>query len=126
MIQKLSSFNIILAIVYVLVYLKSGTFNSTTGILVIIVFNWLGVRSFHLDNYRWGILHYLTGAWTLYFIGTLVYGAVNIVSASIEFDFITDDTLWYLIVNFFFCTLVMIQLTHYGYKYYKQLRKFNH
>ena len=71
-IQKLSSLNIILAIIYVLVYLKGGTFNSTAGILMIIVFNWLGLRSFELDTYKWGIWHYLTGVWSLYFIGTLI------------------------------------------------------
>ena len=107
--QKLSSLNIILSVIYMLVYLKSGTFNSTAGILAIIVFNWLGLRSFELDAYKWGIWHYLTGVWSLYFIGTLIYGAVNILSAAIEFDFISNDTLWYLVVNFVFCLLVTVQ-----------------
>ena len=117
-IQKLSSLNIILAIIYVLVYLRSGTFNSTAGILMIIVFNWLGLRSFELDAYKWGIWHYLTGVWSLYFIGTLIYGAINILSAAIEFDFISNDTLWYLVVNFVFCLLVLTHVTSYGYKSY--------
>ena len=117
-IQKLSSLNIILAIIYVLVYLKGGTFNSTAGILMIIVFNWLGLRSFELDVYRWGIWHYLTGVWSLYFIGTLIYGAVNILSAAIAFDFISNDTLWYLVVNFVFCVFVIAHVTSYGYKSY--------
>ena len=117
-IQKLSSLNIILAIIYVLVYLRSGTFNSTAGILMIIVFNWLGLRSFELDAYKWGIWHYLTGVWSLYFIGTLIYGAINILSAAIEFDFISNDTLWYLVVNFVFCLFVLTHVTSYGYKNY--------
>jgi hypothetical protein len=109
--QKLSSFNIIFAVIYVLIYLKSGTFNSTSGILAIIVFNWLGLRSFQLDNYHWGIWHYLTGGWILYFIGTLVYGAINILSASLEFNFISNDALVNLILTFIFCVLVMV---HFG------------
>ena len=116
--QKLSSLNIILSVIYMLVYLKSGTFNSTAGILAIIVFNWLGLRSFELDTYKWGIWHYLTGVWSLYFIGTLIYGAVNILSAAIEFDFISNDTLWYLVVNFVFCVFVIAHVTSYGYKSY--------
>lgn len=122
MLQKLSSLNIILAIIYVLVYLKHGTFNSTAGILMIVIFNWLGLRSFQIDNYKWEIWHYVTGIWSLYFIGTLVYGWVNILSASIAYDFISNDTLIYLIINFMFCVSVMGNLLHYAYKNYKQLR----
>ena len=120
MIKKLSSLNIIFAIVYVIVYLKSGTFNSTSGILVIIVFNWLGLRSFELDDYKWGIWHYLTGGWTLYFIWTLMYGAVEIISAAIEFNFITNDTLTNLILTFIFCGFVIVQLGLYLWKNYIQ------
>lgn len=122
-IQRLSSLNIIFAIIYVLLYLKSGTFNSTAGILAIIVFNWLGLRSFQVEEYKWGIWHYLIGGWTLYFIGTLVYGFENILSAAIEFNFISNDTLWYLVVNFVFCVFLLTHITIYGYKNYKQ---FNH
>ena len=116
MIQKLSSLNIILAIIYVLVYLKSGTFNSTAGIFVIIVFNWLGLRSFQLDSYKWGIWHYLTGVWTLYFIGTLVYGSVTFIRAAMEFDFITNDTLTNLILTFIFSLSVVVHFCAYFWK----------
>lgn len=118
MIQKLSSLNIIFAIIYVLLYLKSGTFNSTAGILVIIIFNWLGLRSFQLDDYKWGIWHYLTGVWTVYFIGTLIYGSLNILSAAIEFDFITNDTLTNLILTFAFSLLVLVYFCLYFWKNY--------
>lgn len=120
--QKLSSLNIFLAILYVLVYLKSGTFNSTAGIFMIIVFNWLGLRSFQLENHRWGIWHYLVGGWVLYFIGTLLYGAVNILCESIEFGFFSNDTVWYLVINFIFCGSILTQITSYGYKNYLEIK----
>ena len=122
MIQKLSSLNIIFAIVYVLVFLKSGTFNSTAGVFMIIVFNWLGLRSFQIDNYKWKIWHYLTGIWSLCFISILIYGEVNIMSASIEYNFISNDTLIYLIINALFCVSISIHLMLYAYKNYKQLK----
>ncbi len=121
MIQKISFFNIVFAIIYMLVYLKSGTFNSTMGIFMIIVFNWLGLRSFQLDEYRWRIWHYFIALWTVYFIGTLVYGWINMLSLSIAYNFISNDTLTYLIINFVFCTSVTIHLILYAYKNYKQL-----
>lgn len=122
MIQKLSSLNIIFAIVYVLLFLKNGTFNSTAGIFMIVVFNWLGLRAFQIDNYRWKVWDYLTGIWSLYFIGTLVYGEINILSASIEYNFISNDILMYLVINFLFCVSVSIHLILYAYKNYKQLK----
>ncbi len=120
--QKISYLNIILAILYVLVYLKSGTFNSTVGILMIIVFNWLGLRSFQLESYRWGIWHYLVGGWVLYFIGTLLYGAIHIIGSAFEFNFIGNDTVWYLIINFVFCGSILTQITSYGYKNYLEVK----
>jgi len=120
MIQQLSFLNIVLAILYVLVYLKSGTFNSTAGILMIIVFNWLGSRSFELDDYRWRIWHYFFGLWSLYFIGTLIYGAVNILGDVILYKVMGDETLSYLIINFVFCISVAVHLIIYLVKNYKQ------
>lgn len=120
--QRLSTLNIFLAIIYVLVYLKSGTFNSTAGIFMIIVFNWLALRDFQLNNYRWRFWHYLIGAWVLYFIGRLLYGAANILDSSITYGFMTADTLTYLAVNILFCTLVLLQVVMYVYRNYKELK----
>lgn len=120
--QKLSSLNIVLSIIYVLVYLKSGTLNSTAGIFMITVFNWLALRSFQLNDYRWKIWHYLIALWVVYFVGTLVYGAINILSSSIAYNFISDDTIVYLIINSVFCALLIIQLIMYAYKNYIELK----
>ncbi|MGF1923266.1 MAG: hypothetical protein ACQUHE_03740 [Bacteroidia bacterium] len=120
--QQLSTLNIFLAIVYVLLYLKSGTFNSTSGIFMIIVFNWLALRGFQLNTYRWRVWHYLIAAWVLYFIGRLVYGGISILDSSITYGFMSSDTLTYLLVNFLFCMLVLVQLIKYAYENYKELK----
>lgn len=119
MLQKLSYFNLLMAIIYMLVYFKSGTFNSTAGIFVVIVFNWLALRSFEQDRYRWKVWHYLTGLWALYFIGTIVYGSVNILSSSLEYDFISNDTLIYLGTSVVFSVAVVGQLILYFKKSYQ-------
>lgn len=119
MLQKLSYFNLVLAMVYLLVYLKSGTFNSTAGIFVVIVFNWLCLRSYQLDNYKWKIWHYLTGLWSLYFIGTIIYGSVFILSSSLEYSFISNDTLTYLLISIVFSLSVLLHLGIYVKESYK-------
>lgn len=66
---------------------------------MIVVFNWLCLRSYELDDYKWKIWHYLIGIWSLYFIATVIYGAVNIILPAIEYDFISTDTLNNLILT---------------------------
>ncbi|WP_316769822.1 hypothetical protein [Pedobacter frigiditerrae] len=122
MLQKLSYFNLILAIIYLLVYLKSGTFNSTAGIFVIIVFSWLCLRSYQLDNYKWKVWHYLTGLWSLYFIGTIIYGIYNIIAPAIEYNFISNDTLTYLTIGIVFSISVLVHIIIYFLRSCKELR----
>ncbi len=124
MLQKLSYFNLILGIIYVLVYLKSGTFNSTAGILMIIVFNWLCLRSFQLDEYKWKGWHYLTAIWSLYYIGTLLYGAFHILNAAITFDFVSNDTLIFLIMSFGLSIAVLTHLVIYFLKNFKPIKSY--
>ncbi len=107
MLQKLSYINLFFAIIYLLAYLKSGTFNSTSGIFVIIIFNWLALRSYQLEHYKWQIWHYFAGFWSLYFVSTLFYSSFNIVAATIEFNFITNDTLFLLLSRFTLCMAVI-------------------
>jgi hypothetical protein len=113
MLQKLAYFNLIAAIIYLLAYLKSGTFNSTAGIFMVILFNWLSLRSYELDRYDWKIWHYLTGLWSLYFIGTTGYGTVNILSNAVEYDFIDNDTLIFSIASIIFCLAVIWHFLYY-------------
>jgi len=113
MLQKLSYFNLLLAIVYLLAYLRSGTFYSTSGILVIIVFNWLYLQSFERDTYRWKTWHYAIAAWVIYFIVTTLYSLIGIVSAAIEYDFIANDTLAFVLLSIVLGAGVLTQLVGY-------------
>ena len=122
MLQKLSYFNLLLAIIYLLVYLKSGTLNSTVGIFVIIVFNWLCIRSYQLDQYKWGFVHYLTGLWSLYYVGFIIYGTINILTAVFEFSFIGSDRLIFLLLSFLFCLSTGVHSICYFYKNYVEVR----
>jgi uncharacterized iron-regulated membrane protein len=117
--HKLSYFNLLLAIVYLLIYLRSGTFNSTAGTLMIIIFNWLYLRSFENDKYKWTVFHYLTGLWSIYFIGTVVYSTVHVLLAAIAFDFITNDTIFNIVISFMLSIGVVFHFVVYGFKNFK-------
>ena len=119
MFQRLSYFNLILAVIYLLIFLKDGTLNSTTGILMIIIFNWLGIRSYQLENYKWKAWHYLTGLWSLYYACFVLYGAVNVVFTAIEYEYLSSDTRNFLGLSFAFCLAVILQFVSYLAKYFK-------
>ena len=122
MLHKLSYLNLVAAVGYLLTYLLGGTVNSTLGILVIIVFSWLGLRSFELDKYKWNVLHYLTGLWSLYYAGTLVYGNLYLVKTAVYYHFITDNTLIFLVFTFLFCASVMWHFVLYFIRSYKEAK----
>lgn len=99
MLQKLSYFNLFLAIIYAVVYLKNGTFTSTSGILAIVVFSWLAMRSFQLDDYRWKIWHYPFALWSLYYAGLLAYGLYNVIVPAITYGFISNENIIYIVLT---------------------------
>lgn len=119
MLQRLSYLNLFASVVYSLAYLRGGTLHSTLGILVIVVFSWLGLRSFELDKYKWGVWHYLTGLWSLYYAGTLVYGNFYLVKTALYYHFITDNTLLFLVLTFLFCASVLGHFVLYFLRNYK-------
>lgn len=96
MLQRLSYFNLFLAIIYMVVYLRSGSLTSTSGILAIVVLNWLALRSFQLGNYQWKIWFYPFALWSLYYAGLLVYGLVNVIVPAIEYSFMSSDNQLYV------------------------------
>lgn len=111
--QKLSYFNILLALIYLLVYLRSGTFHSAFGILIVIVFNWLYLKSYEQNQYRWNVLHYLIAAWEIYFVGTIGYGAFHVLAAAVEYNFITTDTIINIFLSLTLSLSVFIHLIRY-------------
>ncbi|MFD0940150.1 hypothetical protein [Pedobacter boryungensis] len=113
MFQKLSYFNLVFSLIYVLIYLKDGTLNSTLGILAFIVFSWLGLRSYQLDNYKWNLWQYLAGLWSLYYAGFLIYGSVNILISSFEYDFVSNDTILFLTLTFVLTIAVVLHFVIY-------------
>jgi len=90
---------------------------------MVIVFSWLCLRSYQLDDYKWKVWHYLTGLWSIYFIGTIIYGAIFILSSAIEYSFISNDTTIYLIVSFAFSITV---IAHFIIYLLRSFNKLNH
>lgn len=113
MLQKLSYFNLMFAIAYVLIFFRESNLNFTMGVLMIVIFNWLALRSHQRDNYRWSLWHYLTGLWTMYYIAFLLYGAFNVLGLAIEYQFASKDTITFLVLTFILSASVLFQASVY-------------
>lgn len=122
MLQKISYFNLMFAIIYVLVYFRDTSINFTMGIVMIVVFNWLALRSYQIDNYKWSLWHYVAGLWSLYYIGFLLYGTVNVLKTVLEYQFASRDTLTFLILSAILSINVIVQSITY---FLKNLQKTN-
>ena len=79
------------------------------GIVMIVVFNWLALRSYQIDDYKWSLWHYLSGLWSLYYVGFLLYGTVNVLLTVLEYQFASNDTLTFLILSAVLSITVVIQ-----------------
>lgn len=114
MLQKLSYFNLCMAIIYMVVYLKSGTLNSTMGIFAIVVFNWLALRSYQQDDYKWKVWHYIFAIWSIYYTGFMAYGLINVVVPAFTYDFVSNDTLTFITLT----TILIVGLLWQAILYY--------
>lgn len=122
MLQKISYFNLMFAIAYILIYFRENTLNFTMGILMIVIFNWMALRSNQISNYKWAIWHYLSGLWSLYYTAFLLYGTFNVLRSSIEYQFASKDTIIFLLLSFILSSFVILQAIMYFLSNLKAIR----
>lgn len=120
--NKLAYFNLFLIMAYLLIYLRSGNFNSSTGGLAVIIFHWLGLRSYETDNYEWGWWHYAVAGWILYFIGTVTYGTINILIPAFEYQFADSNTITLVTMSTLLSLSVIFYLIIYAKKNFDALK----
>jgi uncharacterized membrane protein YdcZ (DUF606 family) len=121
MLQKISYFNLIFAIIYVVVFFRDSSISFTMGIVMIVVFNWLALRSYQIDNYKWSLWHYIAGLWSLYYVGVLFYGTINVFQTVIDYQFASSDTLKFLILSTILSMSVVTQTALYFLKNLKEV-----
>lgn len=90
------------------------------GIVMIVVFNWLALRNHQIDDYKWSLWHYIAGLWSLYYVGVLFYGTINVFKTVLEFQFASNDTLRFLILSATLSIAVVVQAIIY---FLKNLQK---
>lgn len=88
---------------------------------MIVVFNWLALRSYQVDDYKWSLWHYVAGLWSLYYIGVLLYGTLNVLQTVLEYRFASRDTLTFLILSTVLSIAVVFQSIFYFLKNLKKL-----
>ncbi len=123
MLQRISYFNLMYAIAYALIYFREFTLNFTMGILMIVIFNWLALRSYQIENYKWSVWHYIIGACSLYYIGFLLYGTYHVIHTSIEYQFVSNDTIMFIVLCFTLSCCVLIQFLKYFLMNLGEIRK---
>jgi len=57
MLKTISFFNLIFAVSYFLVYLQNANRLIVIGLLAVVVFNWMAIRSLETGQLKWTFLH---------------------------------------------------------------------
>lgn len=87
MIRTLSYLNLIFAVIYFLAYLQNGSFEAITGILMVVVFNWMVLRGLEKDSPKWTAFQWVNAALSLLFAVYISYGATILLLDAISYQY---------------------------------------
>lgn len=111
MLRSLSYFNIFCAVLYFLMFLMEGSYLVILGTLVVVLFNFMVIRTVQQEE-RFGIIHHLLGVCTLGFAGFLSYGLYHIVQSSYEHHYF-GNTWLYISLSSVFVLGMLVHLVKY-------------
>ena len=106
MIKPLSYINISLALIYHVMYLMNSYSLTILGILVVIVYSGLSLRSIEKDK-PFTPMHYSLGMVSLIFAAFLITWTVNIVLSSIEYNYFGNSWLYISIATVFALCIIL-------------------
>lgn len=120
MLYRLSHFNILVALVFVVGFLRNGSPFAVASTLVLVLINWLALLSCHRNSYKWRFWHYLVALGTLGFVAKLLYGLYFVVAPVIEYRYLSMENFWYILSSLVLCASTIWQVVLY-YRHHKNL-----
>ena len=110
MLRSLSYLNLIAAVLYFLVYLQNGSSWPVTGLLCVIVSNWMTLRSLERDHDKWSVLQWPLSFLSLLYALFLLYSAGNLTLGAINYQYFPLDSILLVISGLLFAVLIILQL----------------
>jgi hypothetical protein len=110
MLRTLSYLNLIFAVLYFLAYLLNGNRWVVFGLLIVIVFNWMVLRSMETEQAKWSLLQWVAGLVTLLYASYTGYSAVLLLTDAIEYHYYPAETILLISSGLLFSFFIVLQL----------------
>lgn len=110
MLRNLSYLNLIMAVLYFLGYLQNGNALAIAGLLSVVVFSWLVLRSLEREKLWWSFPQWILSFTSLLYAASLAFSAVNLVIDSIGYQYFPANVILLIVSGLLFALLIILQL----------------
>jgi len=110
MISKLSYLNLTFSVLYFLQYLQNSNSYVISGLLAVVLFNWMALRSQEKERFEWTVLHWFTALLSLSFAVFTGYTAVTVLIGSMEYRYYPFTSLMLIAAGILFTAAILFHL----------------
>ena len=110
MIRTLSYFNLLFAVLYFLGYLQNSGAFVISGLLAVIVFNWMALRSLENEQFQWTVFHWAAAILTLSFAAFTGYTATTLLLDVVEYRYYPAPAITLISCGFIFTLAILFHL----------------
>ncbi len=110
MLKILAYLNLVLAVMYFLIWLQQGSYDAITGIILIILFSIQTLKRTEKERYKWTILSYVTAIPVLAISGFLLYSGLNLMLSGIENGYQDPGLILLYVYSLIFALTLLLQL----------------
>jgi hypothetical protein len=110
MLKAISFFNLIFAVVYFLVYLQNGNRWIVLGLLTVVVFNWIVIRSLETGQLKWTALHWAFVLPDVSFGVFTGYNHILLLTDVIAYHYYPWNTVRLITSGLVFATAILLQV----------------
>lgn len=110
MLSLLSYFNLLLSVVYFFAYLQNGNSWAISGLLIVVVFNWLTLRGHEKQEFQWSVLQSLVAVPAILFAVYIGYSAVLLIIDAVAHLYYPWNTLLLIASGLIFAFTIFFQL----------------
>jgi hypothetical protein len=110
MLKRLSYLNILFAFTYFITYLQAGSYYAIVGLIFVIIFNWLTLKSLEQENYKWTIFQYITVIPTVIAALFFLYSSGNMIYANMSYNYISLNFLFLEVFSVVFGITLIVQI----------------
>ena len=110
MLRTLSYLNLIFAVLYFLTYLLNGNRWVVSGLLIVIVFNWMVLRNMETEQTKWSVLQWAAGFVTLLYASYMGYSAVLLLIDTVSYHYCPAETVLLIVSGLLFSFTIFLQL----------------